>query len=100
FRDIVIAQSSDDGEPAAAVVELGGRRLELSWPRTTPLLDVLLSQGYDAPYSCREGVCSACACTVRAGEVRMLRNDTLVDADLALGLTLACQSVPIDDHIE
>lgn len=28
----------------------------------------------------------------------MRRNETLVDA--ALGLTLACQSVPLTDHVE
>ncbi|MFG1792866.1 2Fe-2S iron-sulfur cluster-binding protein [Nocardia sp. NPDC049149] len=99
FADIVIAQ--DDSEtPATATVDLDGRRLELRWPRHTPLLDVLLAGGHDAPYSCREGACSACACTVRSGEVRMLRNDTLVDADLALGLTLACQAVPLTDHVD
>ncbi|MFI7004209.1 2Fe-2S iron-sulfur cluster-binding protein [Nocardia sp. NPDC050175] len=99
FAEIVITH--DDAEtPATATVELDGRRLELPWPRHTPLLDVLLASGYDAPYSCREGACSACACTVRSGEVRMLRNDTLVDADLAVGLTLACQSVPLTDHVD
>lgn len=99
FADIVIAR--DDAEtPAIATVELGGQQLRISWPRHTPLLDVLLANGHDAPYSCREGACSACACTVRSGEVRMLQNDTLVEADLALGLTLACQSVPLTDHID
>lgn len=99
FADIVVAD--DDAErPATATVELDGRRLELAWPRHTPLLDLLLAGGHGAPYSCREGACGACACTVRSGEVRMLRNDTLVDADLALGLTLACQSVPLTDHVD
>lgn len=36
----------------------------------------------------------------RSGEVRMRRNDTLVDADLALGLTLACQAVPVSERVE
>ncbi|WP_280396300.1 ferredoxin--NADP reductase [Nocardia brasiliensis] len=99
FADIVL-DADDAGTPATATVHLDGRRLELAWPRHTPLLDVLLAAGHDAPYSCREGACSACACTVRSGEVRMLRNDTLVDADLALGLTLACQSVPLTEHVD
>ena len=100
FADIVIPEITDGETPATAVVELDGAKVEVAWPRTTPLLDVLLSRGYDAPYSCREGACSACACTVRTGEVRMLRNDTLVEADLAIGLTLACQAVPLSDNVE
>ena len=99
FADIVIPDAVAGEIPATAVVEIDGRTVEVDWPRNTPLLDVLLSKGYDAPYSCREGACSACACTIRNGEVRMLRNDTLVDADLAIGLTLACQAVPLTDQV-
>ncbi|WP_040004421.1 ferredoxin--NADP reductase [Gordonia alkanivorans] len=99
FADVIIP-SDTSAETVSATVELAGRRIELDWPRDTKLLDVLLSKGYDAPFSCREGECSACACTVRSGEVSMLKNDTLVDADLSLGLTLACQSVPVSESVE
>ncbi|MEV6389917.1 ferredoxin--NADP reductase [Nocardia xishanensis] len=99
FADIELPCADDESDTAAATVTLGGRTLELPWPRTRALLDVLLANGYDAPFSCRAGECSACACTVRTGEVRMLRNETLVDADLALGLTLACQSIPVSDRV-
>ncbi|MFD0365333.1 2Fe-2S iron-sulfur cluster-binding protein [Nocardia sp. GCM10030253] len=105
FADIEVAAAAAPSRwqadaVATATVQLDGRTIELPWPRTSTLLDTLLANGYDAPYSCRAGECSACACTVRAGKVRMLRNETLVDADLALGLTLACQSVPLTDHVE
>jgi 3-ketosteroid 9alpha-monooxygenase subunit B len=99
FADIVVPQGAA-GDAAQATVELDGAQVTVEWPRNTPLLDVLLAQGIDAPYSCREGACSACACTVRGGEVRMLRNDTLVDADLAIGLTLACQAIPVTDSVD
>ena len=29
----------------------------------------------------------------------MIRNQTLVDADIRLGLTLACQALPVSDHV-
>lgn len=101
FADIVVADSTaTTTATAAATIEIDGRSIDIEWPRDTPLLDVLLGKGVDAPYSCRAGECSACACTVRSGEVRMRKNDTLVDADLALGLTLACQAVPVSERIE
>ncbi|MFH5229369.1 2Fe-2S iron-sulfur cluster-binding protein [Antrihabitans spumae] len=104
FADIVVADScttaSTTTPTAVATVEIDGRSIDIEWPRDTPLLDVLLGKGVDAPYSCRAGECSACACTVRSGEVRMRKNDTLVDADLALGLTLACQAVPVSERVE
>lgn len=99
FADIVIPEFDEGADSASVQVEVGGAAHELAWPREARLLDVLLSKGIDAPYSCREGACSACACTVVSGDVRMLANDTLVDADLAAGLTLACQAVPVSDEI-
>jgi 3-ketosteroid 9alpha-monooxygenase subunit B len=88
-------------EAAASVdVELDGERYELAWPAGVTLLQLLLSHDVDAPFSCQEGACSACACRVVAGEVRMLRNEVLEPQDLAEGLVLACQAVPLSGHVE
>jgi 3-ketosteroid 9alpha-monooxygenase subunit B len=59
----------------------------------------LESKGVKAPYSCREGECSACAIRLLEGEVRMLRNDVLDDEDLAEGIRLGCQSLPVTDTV-
>jgi 3-ketosteroid 9alpha-monooxygenase subunit B len=69
------------------------------WPEGTKLLDHLESKGLDAPYSCREGECSACVVRLLEGEVRMLRNEVLDEEDLAAGLRLGCQSVPASDVV-
>ncbi|XUM05023.1 flavin reductase family protein [Streptomyces venezuelae ATCC 10712] len=84
---------------ASAEVELDGETRTVAWPATAPLLDVLLAAGVDAPYSCREGACSACTCRVVAGEVKMLRNDVLDDQDVAEGYVLACQALPLTDRV-
>ena len=65
----------------------------------TKLLEYLESKGVKAPYSCREGECSACACRLLEGEVKMLHNDVLDDEDLAEGIRLGCQSVPVTDTV-
>ncbi|MGW1928828.1 2Fe-2S iron-sulfur cluster-binding protein [Streptomyces sp. NPDC001919] len=83
-----------------AEVELDGETHTVAWPPTAPLLDVLLAAGLDAPYSCREGACSACTCRVVAGEVAMLRNDVLDEQDVAEGYVLACQALPLTERIE
>ncbi|MDI3388518.1 ferredoxin--NADP reductase [Streptomyces sp. B-S-A8] len=88
------------GNPAGTVeVELDGEKQSLAWPRESKLLDVLLAAGLDAPYSCREGNCSACACVVVEGEAAMERNEVLDAADLADGLLLACQALPVSDRL-
>lgn len=90
----------EDTDDAAIVeVELDGTTNEFAWPRDTVLLDVLLARGMAAPYSCREGACSACVCRVVDGEVKLLRNEVLERADLADGYVLACQAVPVTDAV-
>ena len=93
-------EGPDDGEPATVVVELDGETHTMSWPRRAKLLDVLLAKGLDAPFSCREGHCGACACTLRKGKVNMEVNDVLEQQDLDEGLILACQSRPESDSVE
>ena len=65
----------------------------------TPLLDVLLSRGHNAPYSCREGACSACVCKLIEGDVDMVQNNILVDDDIEDGERLACQALPLTDAV-
>ncbi|UXA06782.1 ferredoxin--NADP reductase [Mycobacterium sp. SMC-2] len=89
-----------DQPPATAVVQLDGETHTVSWPRNAKLLDVLLAKGLDAPFSCREGHCGACACTLRSGKVSMEVNDVLEQQDLDEGLILACQSHPESDSVE
>jgi 3-ketosteroid 9alpha-monooxygenase subunit B len=84
---------------ATIEVELDGERHTLPWPAGRRLLDVLRDAGLDAPFSCREGRCSACACVKRDGEVRMVHNEVLDETDLAEGYILACQSLPVSDKV-
>ncbi|MDT5090367.1 MAG: 3-ketosteroid 9alpha-monooxygenase subunit [Mycobacterium sp.] len=92
---------SDEADgPASAVVELDGQTHTVSWPRKAKLLDVLLDAGLDAPFSCREGHCGACATTLRNGKVNMEVNDVLEQQDLDDGLILACQAHPATDSVE
>jgi 3-ketosteroid 9alpha-monooxygenase subunit B len=89
-----------DGPAGTVVVQLDGRTHELRWPEGTLLLDVLLDAGLDAPYSCREGNCSACACILKTGEVAMDHNAVLEEEDLEEGFVLGCQARAVSDHVE
>ena len=91
---------TSSGQPATAVVHLEGQTHTVSWPRTEKLLDVLLEQGIEAPFSCREGHCGACAATALNGEVAMEVNDVLESDDLADGLILVCQARPVSESVE
>ena len=86
--------------PVRLEVELDGQTHAFDdWQPGTTLLEHLESKGVKAPYSCREGECSACAVRLLEGEVKMLHNDVLDDEDLADGIRLGCQSVPVTDTV-
>ncbi|HET6708872.1 ferredoxin--NADP reductase [Amycolatopsis sp.] len=100
FEDVVVEEEPvPDSSPAALTVTLDGETRAMPWPRQRKLLDQLLDAGMDAPYSCREGQCSACACRVVSGEVKMLHNEVLDADDIADGIVLACQSLPVTDEV-
>lgn len=90
----------DDTQPSTVDVELDGEHRTLPWPSQIRLLDLFLDNGLAAPYSCREGACSACACRLISGEVRMLTNEVLEQVDLDDGIILACQSLPVSEHVQ
>ncbi|BBY81684.1 ferredoxin--NADP reductase [Mycolicibacterium pulveris] len=103
FKAVVVDYSEDDDSaegPATAIVTLDGEKHEITWPRNAKLLDVLLDKGLDAPFSCREGHCGACAVLKKSGEVEMEVNDVLEQSDLDEGLILGCQAKPRSDSVE
>lgn len=89
------------GPPARLEVELDGEHHSFDdWDPTSTMLDFLESKGVKAPYSCREGECSACAIRLIEGEVTMQFNDVLDDEDLADGIRLGCQSLPATEVVK
>jgi 3-ketosteroid 9alpha-monooxygenase subunit B len=100
FAAVVIEEDDSDEGPATAIVTLDGEKHEVTWPRNAKLLDVLLDKGLDAPFSCREGHCGACAVLKKSGDVEMEVNDVLEQSDLDEGLILGCQARPRSDSVE
>lgn len=100
FAALPITAGDDDEPPATAVVTLDGKTQTVAWPPHATLLDALLAAGLDVPFSCREGHCGACACTMLEGSVQMDANDVLEDEDMDDGLILACQARAASDSVE
>ena len=97
----VVKDAGGREAPATVEVELDGEEHTFAdWAADKPLLDLLLEKGLDAPFSCRQGQCSACACRVLEGEVKMMHNEVLDDEDMAEGIRLACQSLPVTDIVK
>jgi ring-1,2-phenylacetyl-CoA epoxidase subunit PaaE len=69
-------------------------------PDGAPILDHVLSVRPEGPFSCRSGACASCRAQVTEGEVRMDRNWSLNNAEVAAGQILTCQSHPVSDVVE
>ena len=95
-----VSQDQATGPEATLAVTLeDGATKRLPWPAGVRMLDVLIDAGLDAPYSCRQGICGACACQLTGGEVEMAHNEVLEQADLDEGYILACQARPLTPEV-
>lgn len=70
-----------------------GDEYSFEWPADQTLLDALLAADVPANYSCQQGQCGACQCSLEGGESHMLVNHVLSDYDIRDGETLACQTI-------
>ncbi len=100
WTEVAAAPPIQGGKTVDLLVELDGETHELDWPADQKLLDFLLDKGLDAPYSCREGACSACGLKLLEGEVVMDNNSVLEQEDLDEGWRLACQARPVSDAVK
>ncbi|MGB5172668.1 MAG: ferredoxin--NADP reductase [Eudoraea sp.] len=68
--------------------------------QSATILDAVLEEGLDAPYSCQGGVCSTCIARITEGEAKMEKNQILTDGEINEGLVLTCQAHPTTSSIK
>lgn len=64
------------------------------------ILQHLIVQGFEVPYSCKSGICGSCVCSLQEGEVELLENEYLTEKEEASGKILACMSIPLSHHLK
>ncbi len=82
-----------EGQTKLTVI-LDDEEFALTMDKKTLVLDAVLKENIDAPYSCQGGVCSSCIAKVKEGKAEMVQNQILTDGEIADGFILTCQAHP------
>jgi ring-1,2-phenylacetyl-CoA epoxidase subunit PaaE len=91
--------SNFTGESNVKVI-LDGEEIEFKLKaKGKVILDVLDKEGFDAPYSCRGGVCCSCKAKVLKGSATMTMNYALTDEEVKDGYVLTCQAHPASEEL-
>ncbi|UOQ67188.1 2Fe-2S iron-sulfur cluster-binding protein [Hymenobacter volaticus] len=90
----------EDDKKSQVSVKLDGSThlLQMSYYGNT-ILDAMLETGADAPYSCKNGMCSTCRARIVDGQVEMDVNYSLSDTEVARGYVLTCQARPLSEKV-
>lgn len=91
-------EQNQDGQCRVTVL-LDDEETTFVIPSGTVILDAVLKQGIDAPYSCQGGICSSCIGKITHGSAEMKKNAILTDKEVADGFILTCQAVPTSSEI-
>lgn len=95
-----IAIATDAPIVATLTAYLKGEKVVVSMREGQTVLDALLQAEIDPPYACRTGSCATCIGKCTSGKVKMKINSTLEAKEIAEGLVLTCQAIPLSDAIE
>lgn len=79
----------------ALTVTLDDEVFTFSMDRGVKVLDAVLKENIDAPYSCQGGVCSTCIARITEGKAEMEKNQILTDSEISEGFILTCQAHPL-----
>ena len=79
---------------------LDGKDNKITCDKDETILDAFLAAGVNAPYSCKEGVCSSCIAKLIKGKVQMLNAQSLTDIDISENRILTCQATCLTKDVE
>ena len=79
---------------ASVEIILNGKKYLIEVPEDKTILDVMINDDLNPPYSCTSGACSTCMAKVLEGEVSMEVSHALDEDEIKDGYILTCQAHP------
>jgi ferredoxin len=99
---LIIGKSlSDPSEkPETLVAIIGGTEVEISAHPNLSILESLMDEGHNPPYSCMSGACMACMATLEEGRVIQEDPGILTEDNIKNREILTCQAKPLSKKVK
>ncbi|HCG56947.1 MULTISPECIES: 1,2-phenylacetyl-CoA epoxidase subunit PaaE [Brevibacterium] len=97
--EVIHADKVVEGATSDVTIVLDGRRTTSAMSQGKTILDSAQESRSDLPFACKGGVCGTCRAKVCGGEVDMVRNYALEDAEVQENFVLTCQTFPASDEV-
>ncbi len=94
------SDSASGGPSSRLIVRLNGQKIELPIDASQTVLDVLIKEKYEPPYSCTAGACSTCMAKCTSGKVKMDACFALDEDEIKAGWVLTCQARAESEVVE
>ncbi len=99
-EDKKIDTAATSTESSQLTVHYDGDTYEFEVKAGQYILETALDSGYDLPFSCQSGLCTACRCKALSGTVVMDEDEGLSESELKDGYVLICVGKAGSDKIE
>ena len=93
------ADNSESGEPKTLKAILNEEQVEIPLNREKSLLEQLIDQGYNPPFSCASGSCMTCMAKLKEGKVFQLEEGILDEENIKNCELLTCQCYPLSKTV-
>ena len=93
------ADQSVEAEPQNLTAILSGESIKIPLNREKSLLEQLIDQGYNPPFSCTSGTCMNCMAKLSKGKVFQIEEGVLDEENIKNNEILSCQCYPLSENI-
>ena len=93
------ANQAVEKEPKTLKATLAGENLKIPLNREKSLLEQLIDQGYNPPFSCTSGSCMTCMAKLKEGKIFQLEEGILDEDNIKNLEILTCQCYPLSETV-
>ena len=93
------AASASENKAREVTIRYDGQEYKVIVEPNRTILETALDQGFDLPYSCQSGLCTACRGKALSGKVKLDEEEGLSQSEKNEGYVLTCVGHPLTDDV-